>query len=210
MLIFGGTFDPVHNGHINVAMNVQSNYNFERFIFLPCKTPLLKNNSRATPQQRLEMLNIALKIYPGYNFETDSREILRDSPSYMVTTLEDYRREVGDNIAITLLMGRDSFSDLPRWYNWKELLSLCNILVIDRPGNSDFSSTILTLLEKHETHDAANLKKNAHGVIYRFNAGNYEVSSTSIRHLLAENKTSNLPLPLSIKKYIKNNNLYFH
>lgn len=208
ILIFGGTFDPVHDGHIQIAMNVQNYCHFERFIFLPCKMPLLKNNSQASPQQRLEMLDIALCHYSGYHFETDSREIFRESPSYMVTTLEDYRLEAGNDISITLLLGKDSFAELPRWHKWENLLKLCNILVVDRPEDTCFTSAIRTLLEKHETGDVANLKNNPHGMIYRLNAGTFHYSSTSIRHMFHENKTQNLPLPSSVQNYIIKYNLY--
>lgn len=208
ILIFGGTFDPVHNGHIQVAINVQNQCHFERFIFLPCKIPLLKTNAQASPQQRLEMLNIALCDYSEYHFETDSREIFRDSPSYMVTTMEDYRLEAGDSISITLLLGNDSFAELPRWHKWENLLKLCNILVVDRPGDTGFSTAIHALLEKHETNDATSLKNSPHGMIYRLNAGTFHYSSTSIRHQLIDNKTQNLPLPYSVQNYITRHNLY--
>lgn len=208
ILIFGGTFDPVHNGHVEVAMAVQNHCYFEHFIFLPCKVPVLKNNAHASPQQRLDMLHLALQDYSGYNFEIDEREIARDSPSYMVTTLEDYRLESGQDIAITLLMGRDSFAELPRWYNWEKLLQLCNILVIDRPGYINFPDPICHLLNQHETVNLPDLKTQPHGKIYRFKAGRYDYSSTSIRQLLLENKTNQLPLSVSVKQYINQFNLY--
>lgn len=208
ILIFGGTFDPVHNGHMEVAMNVQNHCQFERFIFLPCKVPVLKNNSHASPQQRLDMLQLALQDHPGYKFEIDDREIVRDSPSWTVTTLEDYRMGSGNSIAITLLMGRDSFADLPRWHNWEKLLLLCNMLIINRPGDISYSSTILDLLNKHETDKPSDLKTQPYGKIYRFNAGMYDFSSTSIRHQLLENKTGKLPLPATVSHYIKQFKLY--
>lgn len=208
ILIFGGTFDPVHNGHIEVAVTVQKHCHFDRFIFLPCKVPVLKTNAHASPQQRLDMLHLALQDYSEYNFEIDAREITRDSASYMVTTLEDYRLESGNDIAITLLMGHDSFTGLPRWYNWEKLILLCNILVIDRPGASILPDAVRYLLNQHETGNPSDLKTQPHGKIYRFNAGHYDYSSTSIRQLLLENKTEQLPLPASIAQYIKQFNLY--
>lgn len=213
ILIFGGTFDPIHNGHINVAIAVQKHFDFERFIFLPCKTPVLKNNSQASAKQRLDMLHLVLQEHPSCHFEIDPREINRESPSYMVTTLEDYRFDSENDLSITLLIGRDTFEDLPRWYNWKKLLLLANLLVIDRPGsgntgNAIFSSTLLKLMVKHETRDSKKLKKNTHGVIYRFNAGMFDYSSTSIRLQLGDKQATNLPLPTSVENYIKYCKLY--
>lgn len=208
ILIFGGTFDPVHNGHIEVAVAVQNHCHFDRFIFLPCKVPVLKNNAHASPQQRLDMLHLALQDYSGFKFEIDEREIARDSPSYMVTTLEDYRLESGQDTAITLLMGRDSFAELPHWYNWEKLLLLCNILVIDRPGDINFPDPVCHLLNQHETCNLSDLKTQPHGKIYRFNAGHFDYSSTSIRQLLLKNKTNQLPLPASVTQFINQFNLY--
>jgi nicotinate-nucleotide adenylyltransferase len=208
LLIFGGTFDPVHNGHIKTAITVQDNFHFDHFVFLPCKIPVLKNDSVATPEQRLSMLTLALNEHPDYHFEIDAREMTRSTPSYMVTTLEDYRHEKGGSVSITLLMGADAFEQLHRWYKWERLLQLANILVIERPGLQDIPPILTNTLIKHETTDKAAMINSTNGLIYRFNAGLYNESSTAIRQQLSENQSWPLSMPKSVVDYISKNNVY--
>lgn len=213
LIIFGGTFDPPHNGHINTAINVQNHFNFERFLFLPCKTPLLKNQATATPIQRIDMLNLALAtVDKTLNFQIDLSEINRDTPSYMVDSLQHFRKQFGEQIVLTLLMGADAFSQLPYWHAWTKLLTLANILVIKRAGFDDktHSDLIRELLIKHETKDSTAICEQKYGAIYRFDAGNFDFSSTWVRKELRGNKDLSNYLPESIMQYIKQNGLYSH
>lgn len=209
MLLLGGTFDPIHNGHLNIAVNVQQHFHFERFIFLPCKIPLLKDNALATPAQRLDMIRLALQDYPNLNFDVDPCEIRRDSPSYMAITLENYRQQLGNAISITLLLGQDAFAKLPHWENWQNLLRLTNILVISRSGYDELnlSDELAQWLKKHENKDKEALFKRPNGVIHRFNAGSYDLSSTAIRQALKKQGYSS-QLPSTVMQYIRENHLY--
>ncbi|KTD26172.1 MULTISPECIES: nicotinate-nucleotide adenylyltransferase [Legionella] len=211
LVIYGGTFDPPHNGHINTAINVQNYFHFDRFLFLPCKTPVLKNQAFATPEQRIAMLKLALTSQNrDKNFEIDLSEINRDSPSYMVDTLRHFRTIWGNTMPITLLMGADAFSQLPRWHAWEKLLPLANLLVIKRAGfieemNND---AINELLIKHETDDEKAITTQTHGLICRFNAGNFNFSSTWIREQLREHHDLTDYLPTAVIHYIKEKGLY--
>lgn len=207
ILLFGGTFDPVHKGHLNIAKTVQDHFQFERFVFLPCKIPVLKKNAQATPQQRLDMLRLALSENPDYPFEIDAREMYRESPSYTVITLEDYRKELGPDVSITLLMGVDSFSTLPGWHKWQNILLLANILVIDRANHSDLTSNnpvLSQIMKQHKTADERALLQHSHGLIYNYHAGLYDVSSTAIR----DRSGSDIAMPDSVRRYIEENCLY--
>ncbi|STX51263.1 nicotinate-nucleotide adenylyltransferase [Legionella busanensis] len=210
LIIFGGTFDPIHNGHINTAINVQNYFHFDRFIFLPCKVPVLKDNAQASTTQRLEMLRLAIEETnkSELHFEIDTREINRETPSYMVTTLEDYRAELGNTIAISLLLGIDAFATLPQWYQWGRLLQLANILVISRPGYQLKSQCLRDLLNEQETYKAKHIQKRAHGLIYQFNAGLYNLSSTAVRAKIKHDDSINSDLPISVGQYIKKNQVY--
>lgn len=204
ILIFGGTFDPVHNGHIKVAMAVQDHFQFERVIFLPCKIPVLKNKAKASAEQRVTMLRLALNEHPQYPFEIDERELQRNTPSYTVDTLEDYRRQMGAKVSINFLMGADSFASLPRWHNWQRILMLANLLVIERPGHARPDASIHGLPAGHLTNNARELKTMPHGLVSFFNAGQHDISSTAVR-----NRTNvKTHLPESVKNYIDKQGLY--
>ncbi|MBA2710442.1 MAG: nicotinate-nucleotide adenylyltransferase [Tatlockia sp.] len=210
LLIYGGTFDPVHNGHIQTAVNVQKQFDFERFIFLPCKIPVLKNQALATASQRVKMIELALAPLSQHSFEINLSEINRNTPSYMVESLEYFRNKLGVNISITLLMGRDTFNQLPSWYQWTKLLKLTNLLVIKRPGYKEFTETeeLRELIQNHETFVLDEIKKQRHGLIYSYDAGTYNFSSTWIREQIHEKNELKAYLSDSVIDYIRQNNLY--
>ena len=208
LVIFGGSFDPPHWGHINTALAVQQYFHFQHFIFLPCKTPVLKPANIATPTQRLMMLKLALTEYS--EFEVDAREINRPTPSYMVHTLESYRAEWGENTAITLLLGMDAFIQLPQWYQWDRLLGLAHLLILNRnpAPTAEFSSPLNHLLLICKTHDKDDLLKQPHGKILCYDAGYYPISSTQLRNKVHAGESIESYAPQSVIQYIKDQALY--
>ena len=150
-LIYCGTFDPPHYGHIYPVQQVQAMLDFERVIFLPCKSPVLKKNAIATTEQRLEMLALALAPYPSWTI--DCREITRETPSFMVNTLESFRKEYGPTTALSLLMGADAFLELPQWHRWQDILALSHLIIMHRTTSMPLSKTLHTLLLHHETKE---------------------------------------------------------
>jgi nicotinate-nucleotide adenylyltransferase len=209
-IIYGGTFDPIHNGHINTAINIQNHFNFDCFLFLPCKTPLLKKEAIATPAQRVDMIELALAPHQDKHFAIDLSEINRDSPSYMITSLQHFRNQFGEDSAITLLMGSDTFNELPQWHAWQGLLTLANLLIIKRAGfdDSQFSDLVKKLLVKYETHNPKAICKQVHGLIHRYDAGGFNFSSSWIRKQFAAGKDLRDYLPESVLEYMEQNNLY--
>lgn len=118
--IFGGTFDPIHNGHIQTSLKIQSHFHFDHYFFLPCNIPVLKPRATASNQQRIDMLQLALKQYP--QFSIDLREINRGPPSYMVDTLTSYRKEF-PKASLSLIIGYDAFLSLAQWQQWEKYLT---------------------------------------------------------------------------------------
>lgn len=210
LLIYGGTFDPVHLGHVNTAIQVQNYFHFDHVVFLPCKTPLLKNSSKASTNHRIAMLELALSSFNSKNqFSIDLCEIERNTPSYMVDSLLHFRQRYGDKIALVLLMGIDVFQQLPQWHNWSSLLTLANILVIKRSGYELQQNNVLkALLQKHEAIDSQAITSQPHGLIYQFNAGSYNFSSSWIREQLTQGKNVANYLPHLVLQYIQENKLY--
>ncbi|RJT48387.1 nicotinate-nucleotide adenylyltransferase [Legionella taurinensis] len=211
LILYGGTFDPVHQGHMNTALAVQNHFHFDCFSFLPCRIPLLKEEAHASGEQRVAMLTLALAELPAtLNFKIDCTEIERDSPSYMVTTLSQLREKRGDEFPITLLLGQDTFYQLPAWHQWEKLLGLCNLLVIKRPSVVvQPPKALQLLLRHHENQQEGLLLTEKAGVIQQFNAGQYPISSTEIRRRLREGESiSSGMLPISVMEYINAHGLY--
>ena len=207
LAIFGGTFDPVHNGHIQTSIAIQSHFNFDFYYFLPCRIPTIKPPAFASSAQRIEMLQIAIKNHP--QFKLDLREIKRDSPSYMVDTLRSFRKDNEHN-SISLVMGYDAFFSLPQWQQWEAIIKLANILVINRDqfSSNKVPQQLKELLTHHQCTNKADLTATKAGLIYFFDAGNYEISSTSIRNCLRNNLEMNLTVPKEVYEYIKLQGLY--
>lgn len=208
ILIFGGSFDPPHSGHLNTALAIQKNISFERFIFLPCKTPVLKKATTASCDQRIDMLKRMLAPYPG--FEIDLREIQRETPSFMVDTLANFREELGNKLSITLLMGLDAFLQLPQWHAWHKLLDLSHLLVMTRAeiDIQTMPAQLKTLLKHHEILDKTELFNQPHGKIYQYNAGEYAISSSSLRQKMEAGEDVRPYLPESVYQYINKQNIY--
>ncbi|KTD64122.1 nicotinate-nucleotide adenylyltransferase [Legionella spiritensis] len=211
LIIYGGSFDPIHYGHINTALNVQQHFNFQAFYFLPCRIPVLKGSTHASSQHRANMIQLVIDSLPSNrNFHLDYSELRRRTPSYMVTTLENFRKKLGWQTSITLLLGLDTFSQLPKWHQWQRLFELANLLVIDREEHSNIvmPETLQMIVKKHEHREEKALCSRTHGIIHRFNAGHFRISSTCIREQLAKGESIDGKTPDSVINYIRQNNLY--
>lgn len=208
MLIYGGSFDPPHFGHLKTALAIQQHCQFDHVFFLPCKVPVLKNPTQADPHHRLNMLTLMLTDYP--QFEVMTSELDRETPSYMVDTLNDLRHQYGSTYSITLLLGMDAFLEVPRWFQSDKLPGLCNLLIIQRISITTVSDIppALNHLFPKQCKDARDLKKHAHGAIAYDNAGNIPISSTAIREKVKLGQNIQGDLPDEVITYIKNQGLY--
>ena len=208
LLIYGGSFDPIHQGHLSTALSVQENACFERFIFLPCKQSLLKQPAQAGCVHRVNMLQLALARYP--EFKLDTYEITRSGPSYMIETLEYMRATTSSSTAITLLMGLDSFIDLTLWQRWNEILSYSHLMIIARPNYSidNLNPELMDFMHQHKTYDIKDLLTNPCGYIYLFNAGWHAVSSSFLRKYMHSKSYINRLMPEAVIDYIKEHGLY--
>lgn len=209
--LFGGTFCPIHNGHIGLALFLQDYFHFDSFLFLPNKSPTLDKTATASVEQRLAMLELALAPYPF--FTIDRREVNRATPSFMIDTLKSLRAELGNDIAISLIIGMDSFQQLHRWHDWESIFTLCNLIVLDRPGarETHLSAPLRNLQITnciYQITDPQNLSSTQRGGFYRCNAGKYPISSTMICGLIQSGRDASLFLPPAVLEYIKENNLF--
>ncbi|MDC1015837.1 nicotinate (nicotinamide) nucleotide adenylyltransferase [Candidatus Thioglobus sp.] len=195
--IFGGSFDPVHLGHLKTAKSIKKELNFERLFLLPCHDPVHKNSLHYSPKQRLEMLNLAIKDYPS--LEIDTREIDREGNSYMIDTLADLTEEFKGK-TICLIIGMDSFLSFKTWKKWDEFARLVNLIIL--PRNTD------GLVEKNlETFDLAldksDLNISSSGLLYFSNSELIDISSTDIRGKIASNQNLDGLMPSSVIKFLQ-------
>lgn len=130
--ILGGTFDPIHFGHLRTALDVVEDLNLQQLRFIPCGEPPHRDQPHASPAQRLAMVQLA--IASESRFMVDAREIQRGGPSYMVETLESLRQELGEQQSLGLIVGLDAFAALDSWYRWQDLIDLAHLIIMTRPG----------------------------------------------------------------------------
>ena len=129
--VFGGTFDPIHCGHLELARELRETLGLSAIRFVPAGDPPHRSAPAASAAQRLAMVELAVANHPG--LEVDAREIERTGRSFTVTTLEELRREDGRR-ALALVVGADAFLGLPTWHRWREIFGLAHLVVVARPG----------------------------------------------------------------------------
>ena len=195
--IYGGSFDPVHLGHLQTATSIKNELNIDRLFMLPCFEPVHKNSLNYTSKQRLQMLDLAIKEFNS--LEIDTREILRGGNSFMIDTLLDLK-ESFKNESICLIIGMDSFIKFKTWKNWDEFSKLIHLVVLPRNGDQPVSKT-LTTFETVENIDK--LKSNSSGHLYFSNSQMIDISSSAIRGKIAANQNLDNLLPISIINFLK-------
>jgi len=201
--ILGGTFDPVHFGHLRTAHQVYSQLQLERVIFVPAADPPHRTPPVASIEHRIRMLQLALSMYAG--FELDDREQRLGGISYTVRTLESFRAELGDS-SLGLIMGADAFAGFETWHRWRDILDLAHLLVMNRPGFS--ASTLPEWAGARKSDRIEALKKSAGGRIYFLSVEPESISATDIRAALARNESVAGKMPEAVIDYIATNELY--
>ncbi|MCE9679018.1 nicotinate-nucleotide adenylyltransferase [Shewanella sp. AS1] len=211
--ILGGTFDPIHFGHIRPALAVQQALTLDQLWLMPNHIPPHKAQPNSNSAHRLAMAQLVCEQYPP--FSVCDIEINRESPSYSVVTLQTLR-ERHPKDQLLFIMGMDSFIKLPSWYQWQRLLELCHIVVCRRPGwTLTDHPQMMQLLEKHRGEPALLDDPNAlHGAIFQVEIAEQPYSSTALRALLTESdEVTNQAqlakaLPADVWDYIKRHRLY--
>lgn len=207
LILFGGTFDPIHIGHMAIAQKLHEAFN-QPVVFLPTAVPVYKPQPLTTPIQRLDMLKLALEDHP--HFLIDTREILLNNFCSTYQTITEIRNQIGNQISINFAIGSDSLETLDTWQHWRQLLDLANLVVIRRPWyNLDKMSTKLRQeYDKRIIYDIAPLSLTQAGLIYTLDLTPPNISSTQIRQLLQEGHDITDMVPEKILNYIIKNQLY--
>ncbi len=206
--ILGGTFDPIHFGHINPLLEVKRALELDQVWLMPNHIPPHKQQPNSTTAHRLAMTHLVCQQYP--EFTLCDIEAKRDTPSYSVTTLQVLKQE-HPNDQLLFIMGMDSFINLPKWYQWQQLFELCHIVVYQRPGwNIELNPQMQQLLTERQG-DKATLQQNnppSCGLIFPIEITQQPYSSTDIRSQLADQQLKADALPQIVIDYIRQHNLY--
>jgi len=204
--ILGGTFDPVHFGHLRPALDIQQALGLEEVRLIPCHIPPHRPQPVADAPQRVAMLEAAIGNYP--EFSIDRRELERDGPSWTFDTLTSLRAEPGA-VSLCLLIGMDAFRGLPTWHRWRELIDLCHMVVMTRPGSEFHAGGELEdFINRHQIMDPAELENHAAGRVLFQTVTQLEISGTRIRTLLAHGESAGFLVPEAVLEIIRREGLY--
>jgi len=174
---FGGSFDPVHFGHLKNAVSLKGTLNLSKLFLMPCAAPVHKNKLNFSNTQRLEMLRLATQEFNELSL--DLREINRDSASYTIESLIDIKREYPDT-SICLIIGMDSFINLSAWKDYQDFHQYVHLIVIARPDYQAPSASYSFTL----TQDVAKLHDQTAGLLYFANTELLDISSSDIHCIL--------------------------
>ena len=212
--ILGGTFDPIHNGHLRLAQEALEQCTLGEVRFIPSGVPPHRNAPCASSIQRLDMVRLALQ--GNTSFILDEREIHRTDPCYTVDTLRSLRTELGVQQSLCLLMGGDAFLSLHTWHDWKNLFELAHIVVVQRPGlplGNAITKADNTLQQQYTARLAPAprvLHESPCGTVVVLGMPLLEISATGIRTRCAEKKSIHYLLPAEVAQYIQSHYLYTH
>jgi nicotinate-nucleotide adenylyltransferase len=211
--ILGGTFDPIHLGHLRLAEEMREHFGLSEVRFVPAGDPYQKTRKSrqiVAAEHRLAMMKIAIASNP--HFVADDREMHREGPSYSLDTLADLRTHTGPDASIIWLMGSDTFLGMPTWHRWHELFEFAHIGIAERAGNTSWRNAMaVPLLDQFEhrvTADPAELRATPAGRIAIVSMTALDISSTAVRTQLQAGKSPRYLVPDPILDYIQQHNLY--
>ncbi len=205
--IFGGTFDPVHYGHLRSALEVKDIFGLDEVRLIPCADPPHREQPAASADMRLQMLELAIKNQPG--LKIDTREVDRydqhQEPSYMVDTLKSLRQEFPTE-PLLLFIGSDAFKHLTGWHQWQRLFDYAHIVVLTRPGFE--TQQLEDFFKARLVGDINELAQASAGKLCFQQVTQLDISATAIRNIIADKLNPGFLLPDAVIEYIKQHQLY--
>jgi nicotinate-nucleotide adenylyltransferase len=204
--VFGGTFDPIHYGHLRTAFEMLQALRFDEVRFIPCGDPPHRGMTFADAELRFRMVDVAIKGQAG--FVSDDRELRRDGPSYSIDTLIGLREEFPDR-SLGLIVGMDAFLGLSSWRRWGEILDFAHIVVAHRPGwKAPDIGPLGDLITEHGTHRVDDLHGATQGRIHIHAVTQLEIASTEIRDLVAAGRDPRFLMPDAVRNVIIESKIY--
>ncbi|MEE8388134.1 MAG: nicotinate-nucleotide adenylyltransferase [Acidiferrobacterales bacterium] len=200
--IFGGTFDPIHYGHLRPAAEVGQLLSLEKLFLVPASVPPHRQAPVATAEQRLQLMRLAVSEFP--QMEVDDCEIRRGGISYTVDTLRHYR-QLYPQTSLCLLLGSDAFASMQSWHQWRSLLTLAHLVVMQRPHHDD---VVPEWSEARLIRHVDGLMNSASGKVYIQKVTPQDISATGIRQAIAAKNEFATLLPSRVLQYIQKYNIY--
>ena len=205
--LLGGTFDPIHHGHLRLALECAAAVGFTETRLIPAHQPPHRPPPAASPTMRLRMVELA--VHGNGALRADATEIRRAGVSYTVDTLMALRRETATD-PLCLILGQDAFLKLHTWRLWQQLLDHAHLVVAARPGqdSADADPVLRQLQEQHGVSDAAALRRAAAGCILRLTIPALDIASTRIRQSIAAGQSVRYLMPDPVIQFIQQEALY--
>ena len=202
--VFGGTFDPVHNGHVLTISELLEKLPFEKILVIPNLQPPHRESSQVSYKHRYEMASMAFKDIP--KTIVDNRESLRDGPSYAIETVKEIMSEE-EGVRVVMIVGSDSFVDIHSWYKWQDLINLVDFVIMKRPYlplSKNKKAKDLVSVEGFKKDLFEDSKLN----IFEIEVTPFKISSSSIREKIVKGKKIDHLVNTLVKEYIKKHGLY--
>jgi nicotinate-nucleotide adenylyltransferase len=206
--IFGGTFNPIHYGHLRIAQELAEQLNLLEVKFIPSANPPHKTTPTASAVQRAKMVELAIMGNPL--FTLDMRELERDHKSYTIDTLKSLHTEE-KHAALCLIMGSDAFLTFDTWHQWQDILNYCHIILVGRPNNTAqqrLSAALETYMREHYIEDIKQLSLTRGGYISMQSVTTLDISSSKIRNLVHQQLNPIYLSPSAVIDYIQQQQLY--
>jgi nicotinate-nucleotide adenylyltransferase len=212
ILLFGGSFDPVHNGHLALAHFCSLLCQPDELRLIPAGRPWQKPELATPADHRVAMLKLAFADF-HLPVEIDEQEIKLDGPSYTITTLRNIRAELGDSVSLVLTIGADQLHNLPTWREWQQLFNYAHLCVVRRLGFSLESEQLSSVLANEIVRrraSAEQIRSTPHGLMIIADNFLMDVSATSIRQSLHQRSDAAGLIPAAVLDYIHQQHLYEH
>ena len=209
--IFGGTFNPVHWGHVRTALEIKKALDLDAMYLVPSRVPPHRDEPEVDAEVRLAMLKAAIEDFT--ELEIDDRELQRKGPSYTVDTLRSIRQQQPD-ITIGLCVGVDAFIHLDTWHQWRQLFDLAHIIIAHRPGwpvdtlTEQVHGELRSVVEQRLVTDAGQLKINSAGLFLPQKVTDIDISSSVIRQYVEQGKSIAGMVPDKVLEIIRQRKLY--
>ena len=209
--IFGGTFDPIHFGHLRLATELAEAFRLERVLFVPNGLPYHRGReAHATNEQRLTMVKLA--IARDARFDVDNRELRREGETYTYDTLAEVRQERGPDVPLVFLTGSDAFSKVDTWHRWQALFELAHFVVAIRANDAEWLSkgpgTFPRDIWPRITLNQREMMSAPSGKVMTFFMTPIAISSTAVRNLAAEGASIRYLTPDPVVEFVRKHRLY--